>query len=105
MGPREKKKVNDRVNNLRDRLSSTCNLLGPLSRKIGVHDGEAREDICLVILAIQTVVDDLASVCRDHLSEAADASQRLTAARTDFESATDAEVIIERIAVSRGPAD
>ncbi len=69
MGPREMKQVSVRVHNLRERLSGTTSLLETLSRNERFKDRNAREDMCLAILAIQTVVDDLASVCRDHLQE------------------------------------
>ncbi len=72
MLPIEIEKARDRVHNLRARLSDTNRLLDNVARKIQSQDNDTRNDMRIATRAIQAVIDDLETVCSDHLNDPLD---------------------------------
>jgi hypothetical protein len=69
MSPLETEHARDRVHNLRARLSDTNSLLETVARKLQAQDNDTRNNMRVAMGAIRAVIDDLESVCSEHLSD------------------------------------
>ncbi len=85
MSPLEKEHARDRVHNLRARLSDTNSLLESVARKLQSQDNDTRNNMRVALGAIRAVIEDLRTVCSDHLDDELDESIQ-QAARSRAES-------------------
>ena len=72
MSPLEIDKARDRIHNLRARLSDTCTDLESIAKRAHAQDNETRNRMRAAIVAIHTVIEDLHTVCSDHLNDPKD---------------------------------
>ena len=85
----EKEQARDRVHNLRARLSDTNSLLETVARSLQARDNDTRNNMRIAMAAIRAVIDDLETVCSDHLSEPLDiVIQQAAASRAASEVAS-----------------
>ncbi|MEO8316616.1 MAG: hypothetical protein ABI645_17690 [Pseudomonadota bacterium] len=74
MSPLEKEQARDRVHNLRARLSDTNSLLESVAKRLKAQDNDTRNNMRIAMGAIRAVIEDLRTVCSDHLEDAMDES-------------------------------